>query len=74
MVELVFPRVVYRGEADTLGLGTVGETQVCATADGWVEAKTAGWRLMRDGPDPAPIAEPITEPPVAEPAKKSAKK
>lgn len=51
--DLIFPRIVYRGEPDTLGLGQhvgadgkiVGETTRCESAEDWDVKKKDGWRL-----------------------------
>lgn len=53
MAALDFPRLVYRGEPDVLGLG-VGETARCASADDWADKQKAGWRLTREIPAAAP--------------------
>lgn len=50
MTDLVFPRIVYRGEPDVLGLGTVGETQRVDTAEHLDAALRGGWRLTRELP------------------------
>lgn len=46
--ELVFPRLVYRGEPDVLGTGLVGETKRVEDQAGLDEAKKDGWRLTRE--------------------------
>lgn len=61
--ELQFPRVIYRGHPDTLGLGPhahkdtgelVGETKRVDSQDALDDALKAGWRLTRELPaDPA---------------------
>ena len=64
--DLVWPRLIYRGAPDTLGLGfhindageKVGETKACDSADDFEEAQKDGWRLTRDveAPKAAPKA------------------
>jgi hypothetical protein len=57
--ELVYPRIVYRGAPDTLGLGPhvgedgkiAGETARCENADDWEEKQKQGWRLTSQLPE-----------------------
>lgn len=46
--KLVFPRVVYRGEPDTLGTGQVGETKRVDSQGDLDAALKDGWRLTRE--------------------------
>jgi hypothetical protein len=46
--DLAFPRLVYRGEADTLGSGSVGETARIDTQADLDAARKDGWRLTRE--------------------------
>jgi len=57
--DLVFPRTIYRGAPDTLGLGThshpdtgvlVGETKRCEDAAQLAVDQKDGWRLTRELP------------------------
>jgi hypothetical protein len=48
MADLAFPRVLYRGEADTLGSGQVGETTRVDSPDELDAALKDGWRLTRE--------------------------
>jgi hypothetical protein len=56
--ELTFPRCIYRGKPDTLGLGPhvdtdgtiAGETAECKSADEWKLKEKDGWRLTRELP------------------------
>jgi hypothetical protein len=60
--ELTFPRLMYRGAPDTLGLGThahpktgdlIGETKQVDSQKDCDDAKKDGWRLTRDTPKSA---------------------
>lgn len=55
--DLIFPRLVYRGEPDTLGEG-LGETCRVDTLDDLAAKQADGWRLTRELPvvEDAPIA------------------
>lgn len=54
--DLLWPRLIYRGAPDTLGLGfhineagdKVGETKRCESAADFEEDQKDGWRLTRD--------------------------
>jgi len=59
--DLVFPRTIYRGAPDTLGLGThshpdtgllVGETKRCEDAAQLAVDQKDGWRLTRELDEP----------------------
>lgn len=68
--DLAFPRLMYRGEPDTLGTGQVGETKRVDTQDEYDAAKKAGWRGARHDEDhPAEVAEAEAGTDGAEPAK-----
>lgn len=45
--DLVFPRLLYRGEPDVLGTGQIGETKRVEDRQAYDEAKKDGWRLDR---------------------------
>lgn len=45
--DLVFPRLLYRGEPDVLGTGQVGETKRVDDRQAYEDAKKDGWRLDR---------------------------
>lgn len=59
--DLVFPRLMYRGDADTLGTGKDAkgnqldsETKRVEDRDGYDQAKKEGWRGERDDKGHAP--------------------
>jgi hypothetical protein len=54
--DLIFPRLVYRGDPDTLGTGTDAkgvalnsETARCEDRADWDAKSKDGWRLTREG-------------------------
>lgn len=62
MSELIFPRLIYRGAPDTLGLGA-GETKRCDSQSDLDDDLKAGFRLTREIPEVVEAAaetEPLT--------------
>lgn len=56
--ELAFPRLIYRGDHDALGSGSVGENKVVSSQDALDVALKEGWRLTSAIPEkPAKTAD-----------------